>query len=486
MIDSRIDTHPDAETTTNKLKKMTAAQFREWWQPISQNIEELKRIPQRVRTYCVERSKEDAPWVEPSSKSAAKKLSKVTTLPDTVHLIRGDTIEPRAIYWVWPYYVPRGKLTILAGPPGLGKTTLALAMAAAVSIGGRLPDGSRAQVGNVLIWTGEDNPEDTLVPRLIAMGADMRRIFFVSNVVVNGESYAFDPSRDLDALTLRAAEIGDIALLMIDPIVSAVAGDSHKNSETRRGLQPVIDLASRLDCAVIGISHYSKGTQGRDPVERVTGSLAFGAVARVVLACAKGQDGEKRRMVRAKSNCGPDGGGFEYDLIQAPVTGYDLTASTVLWGSALEGEARDLLAEVETLPDDASQSNGTAVWLRDFLSANGGQCAKGEVLKAALANGHKQRTVERACKKIGVEVRMNGFAKNKVSIWSLPNLATLPQYKKHGEYGEYGEIDTSNSFNLANLANLASKIVLGECGEIDEKHQSPVSAEDYRRVSKGH
>ena len=464
---------------------MTAAQFREWWQPISQNIQELKRTPQSVRAYCVERSKADAPWIEPASKNAAKKqqATKITAALDTVHLIRGDTIEPKAIHWIWPGYIPRGKLVIIAGAPGLGKTTLALAMATVVSIGGRLPDGSRAQVGIVLIWTGEDNPEDTLVPRLIAMGADMRRIFFVSDTIVNGESYVFDPSRDLDVLTLRASEIGDIALLIIDPIVSAVAGDSHKNSETRRGLQPVVDLAQRLDCAVLGVTHYSKGTQGRDPVERITGSLAFGAVARVVLACAKGQDGEKRRMVRAKSNCGPDGGGFEYDLIQAPVPGYDLTASTVQWCGALEGEARDLLAEAETLPDDASQSNDTTLWLRDFLAGNGGQCAKSEIMKAALGSGHKERTVQRACKKLDVQVKVTGFAGNKVSIWSLPNRANDPQHKKHGTNGtNEREIDA----NRANRANYANEIVLGECGTNDEMHQSPVSAEDYLRVSKGH
>jgi RecA-family ATPase len=103
-----------------------------------------------------------------------------------------------------------------------------------------------------------------------------------------------------------------VALLIVDPIVSAVMGDSHKNGEVRRGLQPLVDLAARHACALIGITHYSKGTTGRDPLERVTGSLAFGAVARVVMGTAKPTGpGEPRRLVRAKSNLEPYGGGLE-------------------------------------------------------------------------------------------------------------------------------------------------------------------------------
>ena len=92
-----------------------------------------------------------------------------------------------------------------------------------------------------------------------------------------------------------------LALLIVDPIVSAVATDSHKNGEVRRGLQPLVDLAAAQGCALLGITHYSKGTAGRDPLERVTGSVAFGALARLVFGTAKPtEEGAPRRMVRAK------------------------------------------------------------------------------------------------------------------------------------------------------------------------------------------
>lgn len=342
--------------------------------------------------------------------------------PDTVALIPGESIEPRAINWLWNYYLARGKLSLIAGAPGTGKTTIALAIAAALSNGARWPDGTRASPASTLIWTGEDDPADTLVPRLLAMGADMTRIKFVGDTISQGDCYPFDPARDLPLLTLKASGFGNIGLLILDPIVSAVSGDSHKNAEVRRGLQPVIDFASSLDCAVIGISHYSKGTQGRDPVERVTGSVAYGALARVVLGTAKGKPGEKRRLVRAKSNCGPDGGGFEYELLQVPVPGHDLSASVVAWAGALEGEARDLLADAESDADDSTSPSEVVNWLKTLLTEESEGLEKSEVMKAAKANGHSESAVQRARKRLGLDVHLTGFGKAKRSVWSLPSI----------------------------------------------------------------
>src|SRR4029434_4932016 len=194
---------------------------------------------------------------------------------------------------------------------GTAKTTIALDFAAIVSSGGLWPDGTRAEAGNVLIWSGEDDAEDVLASRLEAMGADMTRLFFVGPVRRGMESASFDPASDLPALERKAETIGGARLLIVDPVVSAVAGDSHKNAETRRSLQPLVNLAQRLDCAALGITHFSKGTGGREPIERITGSLAFGALARVVLVAFKQLEdrpdgGPARMLVRAKSNISPD------------------------------------------------------------------------------------------------------------------------------------------------------------------------------------
>jgi RecA-family ATPase len=171
-----------------------------------------------------------------------------------VSLIRASDLEPEAISWLWPGWLAAGKMHILAGEPGTGKTTIALSLAATMTSGGRWPDGTKAEPGNVVVWSGEDDARDTLIPRLLLMGADLSRVFFVGDVLEGGERRAFDPARDMEPLRRKLVEIGGAKLLIVDPIVSAVAGDSHKNSEVRRGLQPLADLARAARCWASRIS----------------------------------------------------------------------------------------------------------------------------------------------------------------------------------------------------------------------------------------
>jgi putative DNA primase/helicase len=169
-----------------------------------------------------------------------------------------------------------------------------------------------------------------------------------------------------------------------------------------------VDLAAVLDCAVVGISHFSKGSGGRDPTERVVGSVAFGAVARVVLVAAKvksDDDGKERRILaRSKSNIGPDSGGFEYDIDQVELDAHPgVAASRITWGSAVEGTARELLAEPET--DGNARENGNAKdmaeqFLRDVLgrvNTTGADYARCETLRAWKSRQPNLRRSKTAC-----------------------------------------------------------------------------------------
>jgi putative DNA primase/helicase len=322
----------------------------------------------------------------------------LSALGDTsVQLVRASVIPRRPIHWLWPGWLARGKLHLLAGAPGTGKTTLALTLAATISRGRSWPDGTTAAGGQVLIWSGEDDPADTLVPRLHAAGADLDRIFIVGDTWIEGESRAFDPAHDLAALESQAAALGNIALLIADPVVSAVTGDSHKNTEVRRALQPLVYLAARLNCAVLGITHFSKNTSGRDPTERVTGSVAFGALARLVLVTAQDKHGE-RVLARAKSNIGPDGGGFAYTLEQQCCDGME--ASRIVWGDPLQGCARKLLGVAEDVGD--SRRDNAAAWLSGMLEA--GDVPVKTLKTEAAAAGLSWRTVERAKIELDISV----------------------------------------------------------------------------------
>lgn len=348
------------------------------------------------------------------------------TPPPEVQLTQASQLKIVAVRWLWPGWLARGKFHVLAGTPGTGKTTIAMAVAATCTTDGYFPDGLACSGGNVLIWTGEDDPADTLAPRLLASGADLSRVYFIQGTTENGELRSFDPARDLHTLERQAQAIGNIALLIVDPVVSAVAGDGHKAGDVRRGLQPLVDLAAALDCAALGITHFSKGTAGRDPLERVTGSQAFGALARVVIVAAKhgtdsGDDTPARRFVaRAKSNIGPDGGGFEYHLEQSELAGHPgLIASYVTWGAAIEGTARDLLGAAEI--NDAEGSNGAdgqdaVSFLKSLLSD--GPVAVGQIRDDAKGAGYSWPTIERAKKKARIEADKLGMKQG--WVWSLP------------------------------------------------------------------
>jgi putative DNA primase/helicase len=341
-----------------------------------------------------------------------------------VELLRGSDVKPEAVTWLWPGWLAAGKFEVLGGAPGTGKTTISMALAATVTTGGRWPDGSRSPVGNVVIWSGEDDPADTLVPRLALSGADLSRVYFIADVFDGDGRRSFDPARDMEPLRRKLAEIGDVRLLIVDPIVSAVMGDSHKNAEVRRSLQPLVDLAAFMRCALLGITHFSKGTGGRDPVERLTGSLAFGALARVVMVAAKhqeeGEDGRTVRLfIRAKSNIGPDDGGFEYDLHQAELKSHPgIFASSVLWGDAVEGAARELLATADATGDDGE--GGTLSDARRFLSdlLADAPMRAGDVFKDADGAGLTKRSIQRAADKIGVLRHKDGMRGG--WLWKLP------------------------------------------------------------------
>lgn len=358
----------------------------------------------------------DAVWAlarkppTPSEDARAHAPAVVAGNGPRVILRRGSDLEPVPVDWLWPGWLAAGKLHLIGGVPGTGKTTLAAGLAAIVTRGGRWPDGSRARVGSVVIWSGEDGHKDTLSPRLHAAGADMDRVHIVERVIDQGESYPFDPARDMELLRDALLAIPDVRLIVIDPLSSAVAGDSHKNAEVRRGLQPLVDMADEHGCAVAGITHFSKGTSGRDPLERITGSLAFGALARIVLVAARQEADEDRParnvLLRAKSNLGPDGGGYAYDLQQAPLPEYPgVIASYVAWGEVIEGTARAVLAEAEARDDAAGQD--AAGFLRELLRA--GERSAKDVFSEAGAAGYSRDAMHRAKRKIGATAAKRGM-----------------------------------------------------------------------------
>ena len=312
-----------------------------------------------------------------------------------------------SIKWIWPQWLPLGKLVIYAGPGGVGKSTVTFSWAATISSGGKWPDGLQCKPGRVLIWSGEDDPSDTIIPRLTAMGADLDMI-----EMINGEQgMPFDPAKDFARLKLKYKH-GDVKLLIIDPIVSAVTGDGNKTVDVRRSLQAIVDFGIDLGCCVVGISHFNKGSQGKNPTERVTGSQAFTALSRMTIVSQKDHDTQECVMARSKSNISVDSGGIKYK-IEPMMLPQGIQTTRVQWLEGIDGSAQELLSDVEPGEEKVSERKVDAA--RDYLKLTLGQ--RELPLKQLIEQGgFSKASLMRAKEQLPIRVKKEG----KNWVWSMP------------------------------------------------------------------
>ncbi len=354
------------------------------------------------------------------------KPAAVVTMPSakrSVKLLRMDGVEEAEVEWLWDQYLPIGCLTILAGPGGLGKSTIAYSFAATVSKGMLWPDGTRARsAGNVLIWSSEDSAAHVIKPRLLAMNADVTRIGMLDQTEeANGQLRSFDPSQDMEELKVAVNAIGGVSLIVIDPIVSAVVGDMHKANDVRRSLQPIMDFAEEQRCAVIGITHFAKNKTGHNVTERVLGSQAFTAAARMVLATAKDESTGERVFLKAKTNISRDGSGFRYSIQETTIQPKGIRTTLLKWGEKIEGSAQEIMNSVQQTGEDKNSKLAEAKrWLEDALR-NGPKPANALMHDAKAECEIAEKTLRRAKDALGIEVQKGGFQGQ--WLWSLPSLS---------------------------------------------------------------
>ena len=332
-----------------------------------------------------------------------------------IDMSKASTITPEAISWLWNDWLARGKIHILAGMAGTGKTTLSLSIAATISKGGFFADGSRAEIGNVIIWSGEDDASDTIIPRLIAADADLDRIQIINGCVYDLNKDAFDPSSDISLLQDAVTEMGGVSLFLLDPIVTAVSGDMNMANNVRRGLQPLVDFARQNDAAILGITHFAKGSKGANPQERVIGSQAFSAVARLVLVAAMQEDGQSRVLAKAKANICLDQGGIEYEIEPCTLES-GINTTRVRWGEKIDGSSRAILDTFESSelePDDDPKD------ALERILREGAKDSK-TVKQTMLNNGYSNKQTRTASERLNVIKARDGFGVETKSFWSLP------------------------------------------------------------------
>ena len=331
---------------------------------------------------------------------------------------RVSEIQAKPIRWLWQGRIARGKVSMLAGNPGLGKSQVTVSMAAVVSTGGAWPvDRTRCERGNVIFLSAEDDPADTIRPRLEAAGADLQRVFILDAVV---ESYradggkmvrAFNLTRDMERLGALLAEIGDVALIVIDPITAYLGeADSHKNAEIRALLSPLSDLAAKHGTAVVCVSHLNK-SGGGEALMRVTGSMAFVAAARAAFIVAKDQESEARRLfLPLKNNIGNDQTGLAFALESAQVASPagSIETSRVLWESEAVAVTADEAMAPQGDPEDRSRTDEAQDWLRKLLSP--APMKASDVQKEARQAGISEKALRRARERLGIKPDKREFA----------------------------------------------------------------------------
>lgn len=368
-------------------------------------------------------------YVETQIRYLKDKIEKEVIHQDSVNanksalnLVRMSDIKPTRIVWLWKDWLPLGKLTLLAGAGGCGKTNLSLALASLITNGGIFPDGTHAEEkGEVIILSMEDDPDDTIQPRLIANGADTRKIFLIDDITnEKGEKIAFDPLRDMRLIEDILKVNSNIKLLIVDPIVSLVGGDMNKANDVRRSLQPLVELANKYKFAILGITHFSKGSANSSPADRVIGSQAFTALARMVWSAAKNDDESSCILVRSKSNISKLDGGIEYTLkevsVPDPKNDEDILTTRIDWLGIVDGYAKELLEDTETKNVQLSAVDKAKDFLIDLLSANI-KMPSNEIKQNAEIKNISWASVRRAKRILRIECNRE---ENKL-YWSLPD-----------------------------------------------------------------
>lgn len=335
---------------------------------------------------------------------------------------RASQIEPEPIRWLWKHRIALGKLTLIAGDPGLGKSMLTANLAAHVSKGMNWPaDGGECPMGDVLFVSAEDDPADTIRPRLDAAGADPERVHIVTGVqVLNKESDVTEKRllslrKDLDAILLAVAAMDNCRLIIIDPISAYLDGsDSHNNAEIRGMLAPLSDMASRVGAAMICVTHLNKGSGGQ-ALHRATGSMAFVAAARAAYLVARDKaDGSKRLFLPMKNNLGPDSSGLSYTIQEHSGVPF------VVWDNeTIDISADEALGKIDEMDHEGKLSDMAVEWLRDALDL-GGMPSK-EIKHQANQAGYSWATIRRAQADLGIKPkRIGGAGANGEWVWELP------------------------------------------------------------------
>lgn len=359
-------------------------------------------------------------------------------------------IEPETVQWLWESRVPQCKLTVLDGDPGLGKSTVTLDIAARMSQGLPMPDGSEGiGTAGVVILSAEDGLADTIKPRLLTAGADCSRVLALTEVLDAETGNMRPPVIPDDIETIkRAIERVKAKLIIIDPLMAFLSGEvrSNRDQDVRRALHQIANLAESTGAAVLVVRHLNK-SGGGNALYRGGGSIGIIGAARSGLLVAKDPDDENRRVLASiKSNlCKPP------ESLSFHLEDCDGVAR-VVWDGTSPHTADALLACAND--QDKGALEEAEEILTDILSD--GPVAVEDATKQARAAGIADRTLRRAKVSLNVISRKLG-GPGTPWVWELPKMANPEGGSNTSNLGHLTGNEQNHSSELESTPEILSE-----------------------------
>lgn len=310
-------------------------------------------------------------------------------------------VPPEHVAWIWPRYLPRGKIVVLDGDPGVGKSTVAADIAARITTGSLMPDGSEPVKGAVLILSAEDGLADTVRPRIDAAGGDPAQVIAITAVKDDGA-----PPRpvslpaDIPVIEAVVRDRGAV-LVIIDVLMAYLAAgvDAHRDQDVRRALHPLAEMAARADCTVLALRHLSK-TGGSHAVYRGGGSIGIIGAARAAFMCGtdpEDDSGTTRVLAPVKNNLSAPPPALAYRLETDPQCG----CARICWAGQTTRTAADMLAD-RGGDEERIDRDEAAEWLTGWMVRHGGEGKAGEIFADGRQDGFAKHTLQRARKRAHV------------------------------------------------------------------------------------
>jgi hypothetical protein len=362
---------------------------------------------------------------------------------DAVGVVLSE-VAMRRVDWLWSGHIALGKMTLIDGNPGVGKSMMTIDIAARVTTAAVMPDGTTSCLKGprgVVLLSAEDGAANTIHPRLAAVGGDASKVYLLTGVTAE-DGQRMPNIGDLNAIR-QAIEKVDAALIVIDPLFAYTGkNDAHRDAEMRGALAPLVSLCEEKNVALLVLRHLNKVVGATPAMYRGGGTIGIIGAARCAFVASKDPEEEKKCVLApSKINlCAfPCALGYHLEGVDVGISAAlgVVATSRVVWDGKVDVTADALVAPAEA-QESASRLDEAVAFLREELRA--GAVASSTVDTHAKQQGHSTKTLKRARKVLGVVAFRDGSGRDAPWMQRLPDGPREPLAEPPGAYAPGGAV----------------------------------------------